>query len=134
MRVRLSTRRSTPLSWLSAIALKESRQVLRKRARQREVSIEEGCGTIIWHQWNAADLPTNGVDRKDRQQQLQKALSRLPQPHRAIVELRYFEELSFAEVADRLAQSVSSAKMRHHSAKRLLSRWISGPAGRKKAA
>jgi RNA polymerase sigma-70 factor, ECF subfamily len=56
------------------------------------------------------------VQNQERQDALQKALARLPAPDREVIVLRFFEELSSAEVAEILGCSTANVYVRLHRA------------------
>jgi RNA polymerase sigma-70 factor, ECF subfamily len=88
-------------AWLSMIARHRARDVFRKR---RPVSSEmEGpapSGPI-----NSAEDATLALDR-----QLHTALASLPELHRAAISLRYFEEMDYATIENRLGLTNGSLR------------------------
>lgn len=71
--------------------------------------------------WTAAELPTGKLPEEpaagrdvagqvDDRERLWQALGRLPRRQRAVVVLRYFEDLSTAEIADVLGCSIGTVK------------------------
>jgi RNA polymerase sigma-70 factor (sigma-E family) len=71
----------------------------RRRRRFSEVPLVAGDGPL--------DDPYGGIDQR---QQVLAALRRLPPRMRAVLVLRYFEDLSEADIADALGCSVGSVK------------------------
>jgi RNA polymerase sigma-70 factor (ECF subfamily) len=57
--------------------------------------------------------PSQDAVRDEERQRVRTVLARLEGPDRTVLELRYFERLSLAEIADRLSISASAAKLRH---------------------
>ena len=53
-------------------------------------------------------------------QQLREAIIQLPPQYRAVIELRHFQELSYAEMAETLERPVSSVKSDLFRARKLL--------------
>ncbi len=112
LRVVRSAERYDPLQafdrWLFAIAW----NVVRDEWRRRGVRSTD-------------PLPADLVDRgpsaeqtvllDDRSRRARDAVSRLPEPIAAVIFLRYFEELTEREVADRLKVPVGTVKSRAHS-------------------
>ena len=76
------------------------------------------------------DLPDGGhnpyehVAHKERFAETLRALRRLSRPLREVVVLRYFEELSYAEMAARLGVSVDAVDQRLTRARRQLARHL----------
>lgn len=64
--------------------------------------------------------PDESYHKKQRKQYLQLAISRLPDRYRQLVELRYFEELSYEEIAQRLEVPIGTVKAQLHRSRELL--------------
>jgi RNA polymerase sigma-70 factor (ECF subfamily) len=103
-------------SWFSQILVNVCRTRLRQRARHRAVDIDE-VDVESGDPFKAA-LAADTIGR---------ALSVLSPELRIVVVLRYWGELSLAEIADRLRIPVGTVKSRHHAALQALRRRI-GPA------
>ena len=103
-------------SWFSQILVNVCRTKLRQRARHRAVDIDE-VDVESGDPFKAA-LAADTIGR---------ALSVLSPELRIVVVLRYWGELSLAEIADRLRIPVGTVKSRHHAALQALRRRI-GPA------
>ncbi len=102
-------------SWLHRIAVNVALNHVRDHRREVPGAIDE------------ADLITNtlGTARlvaREAKEKLLRAVEDLPDKQRASVELRLYQELTFAEVGERLGISEDSAKANyHHAMKRLRS-------------
>ena len=100
-------------SWFSQILVNVCRTRLHKRSRQRTVDVEE------------VDLeggdPFKAALARDA---IGRALSSLSNELRMVVVLRYWGELSLAEIADRLRIPIGTVKSRHHAALQVLRRRI----------
>lgn len=102
-------------TWLYRIATNEALTFLRKRQRHstRVHPVEE---TMLDHQLRA-DAWMNG---EEIQQQLQRALEALPERQKQVFVMRYYDELSYAEIADILKTSIGGLKASyHHAAKKI---------------
>src|SRR6267143_2706402 len=84
-------------AWLCMIARHRARDVFRKR---RPVSISEIPETV-----ESEPTDTTIIDR-----QLHSALASLPEMHRAAISLRYFEEMDYATIENRLGLSNGSLR------------------------
>ena len=85
------------------------RELIRARARRKDmVSLE----TIY-------DIPAEPENYEDYRH-LIETLDNLKERHRLVLELRYFSDLSFSEVAQMLDISESNAKVLHHRAIEIL--------------
>lgn len=102
--------RGLPFSaWLYRIAANEVNGYYRKTRRRQVFSLEEEIvGRLI------ADEPSPNMEPE--LQALMQELSTLPTDDVAIIELRFFEEKSFREIAYILDLSESAAKMRTYRA------------------
>ncbi len=103
-------------SWFNQILVNVCRTRLHKRSRHRTVDVDdvdlEGGDPF------KASLARDAVGR---------ALGSLSNELRMVVVLRYWGELSLAEIADRLRIPIGTVKSRHHAALQALRRRI-GPA------
>lgn len=101
--------------WLYTIALNLRRDHMRSAPRRREHTTE--------------DLPERGQANRDVEgaadrQLIHLALDELTDTLRVVVELHWFDELSFAEIADTLDISKSAAKVRAHRAYKRMRQFI----------
>src|SRR5579864_3842936 len=88
-------------AWLCTIARHRARDVFRKR---RPIPADlEG---------HAPSCPTNPVDDTtiELDRQLHSALAALPELHRAVISLRYFEEMDYATIENRLGLTNGSLR------------------------
>jgi RNA polymerase sigma-70 factor (ECF subfamily) len=67
-------------------------------------------------------LPDMQLQKRQESARLHRALRRLPEKYRLIIELRDLHELSIAATARSLSLTVSAVKTRHHRARKLLVR------------
>jgi RNA polymerase sigma-70 factor (ECF subfamily) len=103
-------------AWFSQILVNVCRTRLRQRSRHRTVDVED------------VDLESGDPFRASlARDTIGRALSCLSQELRMVVVLRYWGELSLAEIADRLGIPVGTVKSRHHAALQALRRRV-GPA------
>ena len=70
---------------------------------------------------NYTPTPEQEVINKQRVQMLKAAVTQLPEKYRKVVELRYYEDLSYDEIAERLGLSLSNVKIQLLRAKNMLS-------------
>jgi RNA polymerase sigma factor (sigma-70 family) len=92
--------------WIFSIALNLKRRHFRDRARRKMDSLD------LEPQIDAtASAEARIVEDKDL---LQSALTKLREGQREVIELHWFEGLSFAEIATRVGASLSAVKVRAH--------------------
>jgi RNA polymerase sigma-70 factor (ECF subfamily) len=100
-------------SWFSQILVNVCRTRLRQRSKRRALDVDEV-------DLEGAD-PFRAALARDV---IGRALSCLSQELRMVVVLRYWGDLSLAEIADRLRIPVGTVKSRHHAALQALRRRI----------
>jgi RNA polymerase sigma-70 factor, ECF subfamily len=98
-------------SWLYKIAVNEAINYV-KRAR-RMVPVEEDLGT-------SRESPAGDVEYYETSDQIQHALMRLKLDHRIVVVLKYFLELSYAEISEIAGIPEKTVKSRLFSARQEL--------------
>jgi RNA polymerase sigma-70 factor (ECF subfamily) len=69
--------------------------------------------------------PEDQVERNEELQRVQEAISLLPKPHRVTVILRYYSELSEAEISESLGIPTGTVKSRLHFARERLQEQLS---------
>ncbi len=100
--------------WVFTIAANLIREHFRKQGRRKE-SLFEG-GQMPAHQEPSVD-PVDLAALQEKQisaERLQQALKQLPEGQSMVIELHWFQSLSFPEVAKSLGLSLSAAKVRAH--------------------
>jgi RNA polymerase sigma factor (sigma-70 family) len=97
-------------TWIYRIATNESLQFLRKR--KNTVSLGEDVGDSLEHSLGTLDsLGGDEIEMK-----LQKAILQLPDKQRLVFHLKYYEELSYEEMAEVTETSVGALKASYHHA------------------
>jgi RNA polymerase sigma-70 factor (ECF subfamily) len=105
-------------TWLYRIATNEAMTFLRKRQR-RGSCIDPG--DVSWsHQIRAESW----MDGDQVQVQLQKALEELPDRQKQVFVMRYYDELTYAEIADILKTSVGGLKASYHHAVKKIEHYL----------
>ena len=103
--------RGLPFSaWLFRIALNECHDFFRKHKRHRVVSLDEHTIQNLHEELTAA------ARQEDLEQQLPLILQQLSPDELQIIELRYFDQRPFREVADILGISETYAKVKVYRA------------------
>jgi len=94
--------------WVMTITLNLARDLLRRRGRHPETSVEEVC----LPQLEIAQPDGDGRDELCRR--VRTALTGLPCEQREVIELHWFAELSFDEVAKVVGVTPGAARVRAH--------------------
>jgi RNA polymerase sigma factor (sigma-70 family) len=92
--------------WILTIALNLRRQLFRRRGRKPE----EGLDT----ETAEPRAPAIDLDAPFVAAAVRKALDKLPDPHREVILLHWFEGMSFAEIAAVLGSTNTACKVRAH--------------------
>ena len=100
---------SRPLRpWLVRIAANEALNELRSRRRDAAHTFGGADAEKELEQISGAPDPSEIVSRRERSAIIRDAVSRLPEPQRVVVVLRYFADLAYADIAELTQQSVNN--------------------------
>ena len=113
-------------TWLYRIALNNSIDFLRVKNNMPQYFEEDLYTTsttsiIDQSEDNLQRTPEDEVIDKQRLQLLRAAVSELPERYRKVIELRYYEDLAYEEIAERLGLTLSNVKIQILRAKQMLS-------------
>jgi RNA polymerase sigma-70 factor (ECF subfamily) len=113
-------------TWLYRIALNNSIDFLRVKNNMPQYFEEDLYTTsttsiIDQSEDNLQRTPEDEIIDKQRLQLLRAAVSQLPDKYRKVIELRYYEDLAYEEIAQRLGLSLSNVKIQIMRAKQMLS-------------
>lgn len=92
-------------AWLLRIA---TRQALRRLA-QRRPTLDVDAVPEPWLADRSAD-PPRVAEAGEHREAVRRAVAELPEPYREVVVLRFFAELSLAEVADATGRPINTVK------------------------
>lgn len=98
-------------TWLYAIATNEALTLIRKRKRNAAVSIDD-IGSYLS---NSAE-GSIWFDGDEAQVRLQNAILQLPDKQRIVFNLRYYDEMPYAEMSKVLKTSEGALKASYHHA------------------
>lgn len=127
--------RSSFRTWLFRIATNLSRNYYRDQGRRREVSlaVEDDSSSANAKERDVADRRPSTLDRLElgeRRGQLREAVDTLPPRQRAVVTLRVYHDLSFAEIAEVEDITTNNAKVSFCHAVRNLKKAVAAGASR----
>ena len=113
-------------TWLYRIALNNSIDFLRMKNNMPQYFEEDLYTTsttsiIDQSEDNLQRTPEEEIIDKQRLQLLRAAVSQLPDKYRKVIELRYYEDLPYEDIAERLGLTLSNVKIQIMRAKQMLS-------------
>lgn len=111
-------------TWLFRIAINNALDFLRKR-RLRTISIDhaftddegKSFGPVIA---DTDPTPQDLAIKKQKEAIIQTAVNRLPAKYGQLIRLRYFEQLSYQEIAETVEEPLGTVKAKLHRSKELL--------------
>ena len=110
-------------TWISKITFNEILHLRRGKAIASVTPLDQtGFDKLA----DPHSLPDMQLQKRQEAASLRRALARLPEKYRLIIELRDLHELSIAATARSLSLTASAVKTRHHRARKLLLRAL-GP-------
>jgi RNA polymerase sigma-70 factor, ECF subfamily len=110
-------------TWLSRIT---SNEVIHLRRGKAIAPVKPLPGDVADRLADPSAPVDMQMQRRQETARLRRALTRLPEKYRLIIELRDLRELSVAATAQSLSLTVANVKTRHHRARKLLLRSYSG--------
>lgn len=115
-------------TWLYRIATNLCIDFIRKRDRRPETPFEEAidpdADADVQEPPSRNPLPTDEVQRKELREQIEVALLELSPEHRAVIQLREYEGLEYAEIAKAVGCSIGTVMSRLHYARKHLQRLL----------
>lgn len=111
--------------WLMTIALNLKREFLRRGQRRPENLTADFATEFSDHPAEAAKDP---VEQGQLATVVRDALTLLPENQREIIELHWFDEMSFPEISQLLGVSLSAVKVRAHRGYKVLKEHLAGHA------
>jgi RNA polymerase sigma-70 factor (ECF subfamily) len=112
---------SSFLTWMTRIVINLCLDQLRKQKRHRSESIEqmdEETGGVERQMPVVTTNPTEGLERQELRQRIDKALGQLSYEHRTVLILHEFEGLEYKEIAKRMVCSIGTVMSRLFYARR----------------
>ncbi|MBI5950094.1 MAG: RNA polymerase sigma factor [Chloroflexi bacterium] len=107
--------KSSLKAWLYTIALNTSRSHLR---RQRALDkLRTTLTSILRADSQRQSTPEDAIIQSEKEKAIWKALNGLDEKHRTVMVLRYFQELTVAEIAEILSISEGTIHSRLHTAR-----------------
>src|ERR1700733_13850886 len=120
---------SSFVTWMTRIVINLCLDQLRKQKRQRTESIEaleEDGGGVERQMPVITPNPTEGLERVELRQRIDRALAQLSHEHRTVLVLHEFEELEYKEIAVRMRCSIGTVMSRLFYARRRMASLLAG--------
>jgi RNA polymerase sigma-70 factor (ECF subfamily) len=120
---------SSFVTWMTRIVINLCLDQLRKQKRQRTESIEafeEDGGGVERQMPVVTPNPTEGLERAELRQRIDRALAQLSHEHRTVLVLHEFEELEYKEIAKRMKCSIGTVMSRLFYARRRMASLLAG--------
>jgi len=94
--------------WLARIGANEGLNELRRRRRDADHSVGGEEAAIELEKLAGGPDPADVVRQRERSSDLRAAIDRLPEAQRVVIVLRYFADLSYADIAEATQQTVNN--------------------------
>ena len=108
-------------TWLYRITLNHCISRLKQRPPGTHLSINDTAGAGLPHdQLRVAETQAGDLIRSEQKSRVLAAISHLPPEQRAVVELKFFQELTFEDIAEVLGTPLSTIKSRLYAALEIL--------------
>jgi len=117
------------VTWITRIVINLCLDQLRKHKRVRADSIEqleEELGGVERQMPIVNPNPSEGLERAELRQRIDRALGQLSYEHRTVLVLHEFEELEYKEIAKRMECSIGTVMSRLFYARRKMAALLSG--------
>jgi len=112
---------SSFVTWMTRIVINLCLDQIRKNKRQRAESIgamDEESGGVERQMPVIETNPTEGLERGELRQRIDKAMAQLSHEHRTVLILHEFEDLEYKEIAKRMGCSIGTVMSRLFYARR----------------
>ena len=116
-------------TWMTRIVINLCLDQLRKNKRIKADSIDEmneETGGVELQMPIINPNPTEGLERRELRQRIDKALGQLSYEHRTVLILHEFEELEYKEIAKRMECSIGTVMSRLFYARRKMANLMAG--------
>lgn len=120
---------SSFVTWITRIVINLCLDQMRKQKRHRTESIElmeEESGGVERQMPVVSVNPTEGLERGELRQRIDKALAQLSVQHRTVLILHEFEDLEYKEIARKMECSIGTVMSRLFYARRKMAHLLAG--------
>jgi RNA polymerase sigma-70 factor, ECF subfamily len=110
--------------WLYAITRHRARRVAGRESRSETVDLSDIDRLILDYCPELTVNPAEEVIKRSDRAWIPGALRSLPDTHRIVMELRYFEEWTVSRIGEFLSLPVTTVKWRLHSGREMMRRYL----------
>lgn len=110
---------SSLLTWLWTIATNEALTLIRRRAREKSVALDDVSEILA-----ASAEGSTWFDGDAAMVRLQNAILELPEKQRAVFNMRYFDEMSYEDMSSVTGTSVGALKASYHHAVKKIEQFL----------
>jgi len=103
-------------TWLYRIALNHCITRLQQRPTGTHVSIDDPAASALPDRLRVSETPAGELMRSEQKRRVLAAITHLSPEQRAVVELKFFQELTFEEISEVLGTPLSTIKSRLYTA------------------
>lgn len=112
-------------SWLYTIGINTYIDHLRRNKIETiplsQTSRDDGHGPIEYQIPSSQPDPEEAMIRLERDEALAAIIAQMKEPYRQIIQLRYYDDLSYEEIAQRIGVPIGTVKIRLSRAKAIIS-------------
>jgi RNA polymerase sigma-70 factor (ECF subfamily) len=110
--------------WIVRIATNETLNWLRARRRDREHTLPGEASEVALQQLPGGPDPEATALAVERRETVRAALARMPERYRLILTLRFFNDLSYQEIAEQTGQDANTVGVQLLRARQLFKRTL----------
>ncbi len=107
-------------TWLYRIAVNLSLNHIRKKRLHTIFRMTEEHHAVQ----DSSPIPSRTLEQEELRRLVQNAVAALPEKQKAVFILRYYEELSYEEIADILKTSIGGLKANYHHATKKIESYV----------
>lgn len=112
-------------TWLIAIAKNVHIDMLRKRRSSLFIEITDEEDQQAYNVADSSPSPEDKIIKEQNLSSLLQCIKKMKPQYQEVIQLRYFQEMSYQEIADQLGEPLNNVKVKLLRAKKLLAEIIS---------
>lgn len=108
-------------TWIYRIAVNESLTFIKKKRKQNQISLEDNQLLVASFD---KGVKSGYIDGDEIELKLQKAILELPDKQRLVFDMRYFDKLSYEDIAEITGTTVGGLKATYHVATKKVEQYL----------